>query len=475
MSNPAASTPSLKWVARAGIALAALVILYTGAAFGLSRFLDPEGLASWLEPRLEQALNRDVEVARVEVGFFPLGIGLRELTLSDPTGMAPSLAKVASVDFQVRILPLLKREVWVHRLTVDGLEADLRVSSDGRSNFEDLSTRTEAEAGMAEGSKRPFTLNLKSARLTNSGVRFSRQSDTLVAEIGKLKLRAGLRREADGSWLVAGSSDSELNLRRGGSNPLFEKTPIGLTFDVQTDGEFNSVRIRTGELVLGQIALDLTGDLEGLQDPVRSVSLALVGQGLPLGDILAALPASTRSELPVEAEGVLAVDLRISGEMGPGQLPEIRGDVGLTRGRLTFEGKSLAEDLSADLSLREGSAVQARGQGSVLDGPLSVDGTIVLGDARSMDLTVRGNPDLAKLGTILELPDGVSAEGRMGILVRVTGPLMESGGISFQRGSFAGPTSCHPSIHCRAHRDSRRSSAAFGDPSDRAGSPRFPR
>ncbi|MCJ7629841.1 MAG: AsmA family protein, partial [Longimicrobiales bacterium] len=347
MSSPATSTPNLKWAARAGIALAALVILYTGAAFGLSRFLDPEGLASWLEPRLEQALNRDVEVARVEVGFFPLGIGLRELTLSDPTGMAPTLARVASVDFQVRILPLLKREVWVHRLTVDGLEADLRVSSDGRSNFGDLSTRTEADAGRTadrseadkvEGSKRPFTLNLKSARFTNSGVRFSRQSDTLVGEIGKLKLRVGLRKEADGSWLVAGSSDSELNLRRGGSNPLFEDTPIGLTFDVQTDGEFNSVRIRTGELVLGQIALDVTGDLEGLQDPVRSVSLALVGQGLPLGDILAALPASTRSELPVGAEGVLAVDLRITGEVGPGQLPEIRGDVGLTRGRLTFEG-----------------------------------------------------------------------------------------------------------------------------------------
>ena len=420
--------------------MASMVILYAGVAFGLSRLLDPEELAAWLEPRLERALSRDVDVARVEVGFFPLAVGLREVTLSDPTGLAPSLARVTSVDLRVEVLPLLRREVKVHRLTVDGLVADLRISGDGKSNFGDLSTRGGDEAGGPDDtgetsgmqeSDRPFTLDLKGVRLTSGAVRFGRDSDTLLAELGDLRLRATLRREADGSWLLVGSSNSELNLRRGGSNPLFENTPVGLSFDVRADGKFDLLQIRTGELRLDRIALDLTGDLEGLQDPIRSVSLALVGQGLPLADILAALPGSTRNDLPLEAAGLLAVDLRIEGEVGPGHLPEISGEVDLTQGRLTLDGKSLAEDLSADLSLMRGSSAQARAQASVLDGPLSVDGTIALGEGGNFDLTVRANPDLERLESIIELRDGMTLTGRLNIQTRVTGPLKDMEGLRF--------------------------------------------
>ena len=439
MSDPVTSSHRRKWIVRTGITLATMVILYAGAAYGLSRFLDPEELASWVEPRLERALSRDVAVARVEVVLFPLGVGLREVTLSDPTGLAPFLARVASVDLRVKLLPLLRREVQVHRLTVDGLEADFRISSDGRSNFGDLSTRKadqpeEVGAGTLAGTEvleRPFTLSLKSIRFNKGAIKFSRDSDTLAVGVGNLGLKANIRREADGSWLLVGSSESELDLQRGEASPRLEKVPVGLSFDVQTDGDLNSLRIRTGEMRMDQLSLHVTGDVDGVQDPVRSVSLALSGQDLSVPDLLAILPDSDRNGLPVEADGVLAINLRIDGELGPGQLPEVTGDLGLTRGRLALEGKPLTEGLSAELSLLEGLSVQTHAQASVLDGPLAIDGVIALRGVREVDLTFSAAPHLEELGTLLELPEGVATQGRIDIHARVTGPSMDLDGLRF--------------------------------------------
>ena len=182
MSSPDSSKTARGWLRRSALALATLAALYVGTAFALSRFLDPEELAGWLEPRLETALNRDVTVGGVEVGFFPLAVRLQALDVSDPTGLAQELAHIGSLELRVKILPLLRREIQVSRLVVEELRADLRVSAEGQSNFGDFSTRPLAEAnpesagyeggrpdeGAGEGAavegdaaRGPFSLNLQ--------------------------------------------------------------------------------------------------------------------------------------------------------------------------------------------------------------------------------------------------------------------------------------------------------------------------
>jgi hypothetical protein len=288
----------------------------------------------------------------------------------------------------------------------------------------------EETSGTGEPAQ-PFIIDLKSVRFTQGGISFRREADDLVGEMENWRLRASVRREADGSWLIAGSSSSELTLRRGTSTAFFEETPFGLSFDVLTDGEFGSLQIRSGEARLDQIALDLSGDVEGLKDPVRSVSVALTAQGVPLADLLAAMPGSARDGIPVEAEGVLALNLRIEGEMGPGHLPGVEGEVDLTGGLLTLDGKALAESLSAELSLTRGSSVQAQARATVLDGPFSVAGTVSLGGPGNMDVSVLANPDLGLLGAILEFPEGVTTGGRLDIQARVVGPLNGMEGMRF--------------------------------------------
>jgi len=450
--SPLPPSQSLRWIRRLVVAVAALAVLYLGAALVLSRFLDPEELAGWLEPRLEDALSRDVEVGRVEVGFLPLGVRLQELTLADPTGLAPELARVQSLDLRVAILPLLRREIRVSRLTVEGFRADLRLSEDGRSNFGDLSTRPLDETGLgvpemeeeppsredtpgpsegSTGGRQPFTLDLRGLRLADGQIRFSDARTALEVKVAELRLRATARRDPEGGWFLVGSTSGGVTLQRGEASPLLEEVPLELAFDVETDGRFERLKIRTGELRLGRIALALTGEADHLLDPVRSLSLVLTGADLPLPDLMAVLPDSVRERIPFKADGSLAASLRVEGEAGPGHTPTVTGEVGLTQGQITLEGNRIAEGLTAHFDLSPDPSIQVRIQATVLGGPFSLEGTATLEGEPGLDMVLRATSDLGRLGSVVDLAEGVTAQGEVRSEFRIAGSLGDLSDLRF--------------------------------------------
>ncbi len=447
MPSPSSDSSLLKWLRRAGLVVAGLAVLYLAAAFALSRFLDPEALANWLEPRLEEAVGREVKIGRVDVGFFPLSVRLRDMEVADATGMAPSLARVESLDFQVAILPLFRREVEVARLVVDAFQADLRVAEDGRTNFGDLSTPPpddpERVAGVpaAEAPRAPddpgaptvekdevalpFALNLRSIRVGSSRITYLHKGDDLAAELEDMGLRASVRGGRGGAWLLEGSSQGKATLRMGEAAPILDGVSVGLAFDLEADEQLRRVEIRTGELSLDRIRLALSGRAENLQEPVRLVDLELRGEELAVPRLMELLPDTVRRSLPVDAQGMLAVNLRVRGEAGPERLPDVTGQVTLDQGRVTMEGRPLAEAITADLVLAADRSVGTRVQATVLDGPFSVEGRVGLGEGGRMDLTLRADPNLAGVGGLVDLPEGTTLAGRIPTDIRITGPVGE--------------------------------------------------
>ena len=374
MPTPPPTPVGRKRLRRVVASVAALAVLYFGGTFALSRFLDPDQLAGWLEPKLEVALNRGVEVGSVEVGFLPLGVTLRELVVDDPTGLAPHLARVGSLEFRVEILPLLRREVRVSRMTIEGLQADLRVGEGGLSNFGDFSSQRPVD--QVEETRRPFSLDLRGIRLVESRIQYASAPDALAVEVDGVRVRAAARRSPDGGWIFVGSSEGDLNLRQGQASPLFAGTPLELAFEVETDGEFDRLRINAGELRLDQVVLGLSGEVMNLQDPVRTVDLALSGEGIPLRDLMASLPDSIRGKIAGEVEGSLALDLRIAGEAGPDRTPAVTGQAALTEGRVIRNGEILAEGLTGDLELLPERSMRTRVRATFLDGPFTLEGTV---------------------------------------------------------------------------------------------------
>ncbi len=104
--------------------------------------------------------------------------------------------------------------------------------------------------------------------MVDSELRFERASEAsgpLIAEIGAIDLRATVRNDAGGGWLFVGTSEAGLTLQRGEAPDLFKDVPLELAFDLEADPAFEQVRVRTGELRLGDMALALSGEVDHVQ------------------------------------------------------------------------------------------------------------------------------------------------------------------------------------------------------------------
>jgi hypothetical protein len=483
MSTSSLSPLSKKLLRGAGLTIVALALLYLGAAFALSRFLDPEALAAWIEPRMERAFNRDVEVSRAEIGFLPVGLELKEVSLADPTGLAPHLATVESIDLRVELLPLIRREVRISRLTIQGPRGNLVLGEDGRSNYGDFSAQTPEGEFTAQAptddistpgqeadtsSQTPeeanqegrgaFALNLRSIRVVDGELTFTRRGEEAVsAALGNVRMRAAARQDSQGAWILVGSWEGDLTAHREEATPLLDEAPIGLRFDVASAPDFSGLEVRTSDLRLGTMALEVSGTIDALKEPVRAVNLDLSGEAIPLADLLAFLPEARRSRIPGEFEGIMAVNLRAEGEAGPGQMPSVTGRIELGAGRLTQAGTRLAEDLTAELLLLPDRSIQVQAQAEIADGPFSVDGTVSLQEGLRLD--VEATPDLASIVALLPLsdgatlpdsgplPDGVTLSGQLPTQLRITGPLGDFRGLRF-RGNVQARSvqGTHPSL-----------------------------
>ncbi|MFC1660182.1 AsmA-like C-terminal region-containing protein [Gemmatimonadota bacterium] len=407
--------------------------LYLALAFVSSRFLDPEALADWLEPRLEAAVHRDVEIGRVEVRLLPLAVGVREVALADPTGLAPALARVGSLDLRLEILPLLRRNVKVKSLVLDGVEANLLVGPTGLSNFGDLSpTAADTPPGAEGPADRPFSLDLKTIRLSGGQLRYSNEEDSVSVVVQGLKGRASVRKTSEGAWSLVGSSQGDLTVHRGPKDPyvgarigrrtLIEDLPFELSATMEADADLQDLRIDQGQVRLDRSSLEFAGDVMELRDPVRRVSLDLSGEDLSLRALTALLPDTIQERVGGELGGILALNLHLEGEVGPETAPKLGGQVNLSGGELTSRaGGTLFETLEGAVNLSEDGTAELALQGRALYGPVSVEGTLSLGEGATFDLTLEGNPNLSGLTELMKFPEGVTVTGRMQTRARVRG------------------------------------------------------
>ncbi len=428
-----------RWGRRLLFLGAAVAVLFVGVTLFLSRYLDPEALATRLEPRLEAALVREVEVGGVEVGLFPLGVRLRDVTVADPTGLAPFLARVESLEFQARLIPLFRREVQIARLVLENPSADLRVSSEGRSNFGDFSTQpSEVEPDSLDATfAESFGLDLKGIRISGGTLHFENLDDSTSIEVEDLKVNAGVRRESMGPWLFQGDSEATVTVAgrdaSAGGAPRIDAAearpstgpmslPLSLTFDLEAGPTFERLEIRSGSVGVEPVFLTLAGTIEALKEPTRTVDLTLSGERTPLAGILAFLSSQLDLQVPGEAVGTVNSDVRVEGSLGPGFKPEVSGTVTLSQGGLVADdGTLVAQDLAAEVGITRGGAVRFSLNGEVLDGPFSLEGTGATGGQRALEFQLRGKPDLGLVEKVVSLPDGVTAVGRLDTQLRGNG------------------------------------------------------
>jgi len=154
----------------------AVVVLLILAAVLLPLIYDEDDLKQAIEAETRRQTGRDLSInGALDFSVFPwLAVEVSDLSLSNAEGFTDRpFARIGEARVGVALLPLLRKQVAVDEISLDGLELELAVNASGENNWDDLFAASESESkptAEAEDSlfsaKRVAGLNIRDARIS---------------------------------------------------------------------------------------------------------------------------------------------------------------------------------------------------------------------------------------------------------------------------------------------------------------------
>ncbi|NRA61308.1 MAG: AsmA family protein [Psychrobium sp.] len=121
--------------------LVALITLVLVAVISLLIFINPNDYKPEIEAEVKKVLNRELVIAGdLSWSLFPrLSIGTGEVAVKNPAGYnRDNLMKIGSVSASIAILPLLKGQVELGKLSLHGLRLNIITTKSGASNLDNI-------------------------------------------------------------------------------------------------------------------------------------------------------------------------------------------------------------------------------------------------------------------------------------------------------------------------------------------------
>ncbi|MCK5640011.1 MAG: AsmA family protein, partial [Gammaproteobacteria bacterium] len=136
----------------------------------------------------------------ISLSVFPwLGIELGNLTLSNSEGFGPEpMASIQGAQVKVKLLPLLRSQVEMDTLTLDGLQLYLGRNHEGKGNWEDLSaaageeTPTTAPTSKGSPAVALTALAISGVQISNGTIVWNDESTGQKLSLENIQLSSGL-------------------------------------------------------------------------------------------------------------------------------------------------------------------------------------------------------------------------------------------------------------------------------------------
>ncbi|MFJ4142002.1 AsmA family protein [Pseudomonas sp. NPDC089734] len=319
-----------------GLFILGLLLIIVALGFALTHLFDPNDYKDEIRQLARDKANVELTL-NGDIGWslFPwLGLELHDASVANLNAPTTPFADLQMLGLSVRVLPLLRREVQMSDIRVEGLNLRLNRDENGHGNWEDIgkpataaapeqpSSASPAEAEKPAKPSRPIKLDIDSLTVNNARVEYSdaRKGRTFTAE--SIQLSTGPVREA---------SDIAIKLTAF----LSTNQPV--------------VRVRT-ELV-GDLRLDralkryqfedmrLSGDAAG--EPLQGKVVTFAAQGQLLVDLAANI--AEWNSLKISAN-----QLRALGELRARDLdktPQISGGLSIAQ----FDMRSFFDNIGQPL------------------------------------------------------------------------------------------------------------------------------
>ncbi|WP_029893369.1 AsmA family protein [Desulfohalovibrio reitneri] len=184
-------------------AVAGLVLLLVLAAVILPMIVDPNDYKPLIAEQVQKATGREFSIGGdIELSVFPwIGAAIEgPIVLGNAEGFGPEpMARLDAVDVKVKLLPLLRKEVFMRTVVLRGPNINLAKNERGITNWDDLVERQ----GKAEPTPSPAPdtgdgqatampkVSLGGVALDNGQVAWKDKSTGLEAVVSDLNLNVG--------------------------------------------------------------------------------------------------------------------------------------------------------------------------------------------------------------------------------------------------------------------------------------------
>jgi hypothetical protein len=423
---------------RLAILLAVPLIAVAVLAAGVVLLVPEDRIAALAAERAEAALGREVRLSGVSLDFFPRpAVALEGVALAGPAGGAGDrpVATVRRVLLRPRLLPLLRREVSVDAIVVEGLRLLVEVDENGVSNLPTLA----ADSGGGGGGDVAFAVKRFVLRDARVGYRDLRSGT--VVRLDGLEQELRLEGEVQGGELArilleGGLVVSDLDATLPGRLAVpVRDLRLRVVHRAILDRTADRLAIDRLELGVQELKLSGKGEVRGLAAAEgREVDLELAAASFDVGDLIASLPEglwerfappSARARLP-QADGRAAIQASVRGRLGGGALPAVDG-------RLTLDSVSLAygrmgevlTGVGGEIAFSLDSVATPALTGRILGEPFRLAFAVHDLAAPDLRLDLDTRLDLGRAQRLGLLPDSVTAGGRLALDVAARGPIQQ--------------------------------------------------
>ena len=383
----------IKWVA---LVVVLLVVLVIGAALAVIALVDPNDYRDDISRLVYENTGQELVIeGDISLSFFPwLGLDMGRTRLENREGFGDQpFVQMEKAGVAVQLLPLLRRELVVDVVRLDGLLVHLVVNEAGERNWElDLPEDPDdvvTEAPSEEGE--PDDPTDRSPPLQIGRLDGIELSDMRVIYDDR---QAGTRQEAGPVNVSVGRLDFDTDI------PVTADWVALLDDDMRIEGELD-------------LHLRLDADFQQFRAHVRQLELNTFAEGLPSDGVRARL--STLIEADLEADTASLGDLRLetlglrldaeASASGLRDEPRASGSFRIPEGNLREALRRAGQELPDGMADDALQAFSAEGAFELADGALDLNGFLVQLDEAQLGI------DLAARG----IPDAPRAEGRFNL------------------------------------------------------------
>ncbi len=174
-----------------GIVLGGLIALLALVLIGVRLFVNPTDYKGRIEKAVKDQTGRVLDLpGDIKLSVFPwIALELGPASLSNPAGYpAEPFLRVKHMALHVRLLPLLRKELNVGRIDIDGLDLRLLKNAQGKGNWEDFGGKETPTPAPASGSSSiPALRDLSGVTIENSRISYQDMvADGVNLQVGRV-------------------------------------------------------------------------------------------------------------------------------------------------------------------------------------------------------------------------------------------------------------------------------------------------